>query len=68
MQKSESRRCDACQQYWCRVSKYKCHRFTPIQMIKELAQLLTSNEVVEKVYSYPHRAVNQTKYQGRSWG
>jgi hypothetical protein len=27
-----------------------------------------TNEAVEKVFSYPHRAVNQTKYQGRSWG
>jgi len=26
------------------------------------------NEVVENVYSRPHRAVNQTKYQGRSGG
>jgi len=26
----------------------------------------TANEAVEKVYPYPHRAVNQTKYQGRS--
>jgi len=41
----------------------KCHVHDEPIVVGEMA-----NEAVEKVYTYPHRAVNQNKYQGRSSG
>ena len=45
------------------------HGIENIPLLVEIQVLgFASNEAVEKVCSYAHRAVNQTKYQGPSFG